>query len=1392
MTFEPVTCFLCYRNNTLSFSFANFRDAIFWSGKMEKVEAMETTSSSPPMFLCLKESGRQLKEVVVGNKRSPEEMAKSSHNIDLPFEMDRIWASPLGGPNCLLLLSTVHSGIKTESGLDLDRHHLFITKPGHIAFDEMSSPKFTFIHDENIVEVCWQTYPSSYFTPKTEDVDFKRHQYWVDGDGPMLGVLTSRRVLLLSSSLSPLKCTWYRRYTCDDNSALNAHVISICWAGSSLLFTTEAGEVNYMVADKSAQNHTQRKPFIADMHSSFFVDNENVLSGERLCTFPSAHSCGGQVRLSMCLPDRLVYMTREIVGGISIPSLIIRPCLPVEPLLCGLLRPPSLMRQQEDVENLSSLIKSLLTFYIPGKPVIGASTEGGALPMTQSTRRLCYILCQSGFEDLAMVAAGICVNDRDLAGADFLHNRWISPGVKFHVALRSGEFSRACNDLLAAKPELQELFLDPESFGGGMLPHSRSALARQFAAAAYILAMLGQRDLARKLADLAGDDELLAMIVQADDMKRGGEKGTKIQRLKSLQEGIRGKNAALYQILKCVTLEDENDRSGNESLEWNLQVSSIGEANRRTSMQSFSSPFGCYSLEQSGKVSLDLSSFDRAQRGHATQRGGGLGPPTKLGLLAMDSVEDWLGKSLPEVVAPGGSDSNRLHGVDIGRQANDDDFDEYAYPGGLQRPESWVDGIGTGKEWDKVVGYWRFSDVVKPGEPNFLSSGKPKSRLNFVDLSTYHTPLEVFADGKNRMKFEPTLSAVDPGEDHLKVKELNDVVFSLDLLDANKCVATCGMRLNVGRGSALDVGMYHVDQNRQNLTIEIDILRLESANNDASEKHALLKRVGGPNLDQEIWGLYVDNKGKLLWQMGNDDTNLVETGENEINMGPTEEMPVSLWSHVAAVISSTDSSSSVSLYINGDRLAKGQLILPPLDEEFLKATNIFVAPNLRGWRLTELRIWADSRSAIDIDSMKENYLPLASKRKRMQFRIKGSKQLFGPAPSSLALGEPSESTSDNESPQLEKVHLVTRDVSSRKGFGLAAPGGKGVGKLSGPGGALNGPRGNISRGGSRRGAVVQASQGTEDEKVGGETEQDKMSASFRRLSALAGPSTNALSGNGKEIDDGSQKVVRSSSPKPKEKDISTTHLSPAQKRLRARQVAGSQSASHTTGGDCAPNEKAKETKLSPETHSPPPVLSSDSTKHNGDLTVKSTFNTGMLWSCSLKKVTGCSALDACRCIRRRPLNGSCAITAPCVTRSSSDSNDRSKIVFLQLAVELQAFSGAVKHTPYILDELDISADSVVVSPRKSSVSTGETIVAYYNQKKLTLLNHTTGARIVEMPMTAPLIFWMFSSETELFLVTSTALFLWNIKPEVASTSRPVKLCNRADILDPARRVIPLL
>ena len=89
---------------------------------------------------------------------------------------------------------------------------------------------------------------------------------------------------------------------------------------------------------------------------------------------------------------------------------------------------------------------------------------------------------------LAAVLAGCTVRTSDRNA--FPRNRWLPPAFKCYILSALGCHSQAGFDLLADRPDLQNLFLDSESESGGseVLPHPYCSLGRLIVMQAVVIA----------------------------------------------------------------------------------------------------------------------------------------------------------------------------------------------------------------------------------------------------------------------------------------------------------------------------------------------------------------------------------------------------------------------------------------------------------------------------------------------------------------------------------------------------------------------------------------------------------------------------------------------------------------------------------------------------------------------------------------------------------------------------------------------------------------------------------------------------------------------------------------------------------------------------------------
>lgn len=149
-----------------------------------------------------------------------------------------------------------------------------------------------------------------------------------------------------------------------------------------------------------------------------------------------------------------------------------------------------------------------------------------------------------------------------------------------------------------------------------------------------------------------------------------------------------------------------------------------------------------------------------------------------------------------------------------------------------------------------------------------------------------------------------------------------------------------------------------------------------------------------------MWSFYVDVDSSLVFVVGN-----VENASPSCVRSPAGVFKAcGTWIHVSLTMEASSGSyptllsesfaTKIQILVNGEPIASGEVMFPGITESDLKTTTMYVGMNLSGWRFCELRLWADIRSTSEIQNNLENYLPHASKRKRLQFNIKGDKRLF--------------------------------------------------------------------------------------------------------------------------------------------------------------------------------------------------------------------------------------------------------------------------------------------------------------------------------------------------------------------------------------------------------------
>jgi hypothetical protein len=187
-----------------------------------------------------------------------------------------------------------------------------------------------------------------------------------------------------------------------------------------------------------------------------------------------------------------------------------------------------------------------------------------------------------------------------------------------------------------------------------------------------------------------------------------------------------------------------------------------------------------------------------------------------------------------------------------------------------------------------------------------------------------------------------------------------------------------------------------------------DALASESSTGSADVgSHILMqRRVAGAD-GAVLWSLHVERDGAVCFTLAGAEQAL-RSAAGAVPTTRAADGASLTWTHVALILDSSKALATISagkcsqaavsavLVVKGDSTA-AKLTPAPVPVAALDSTALLVGPGLAaGWKLTELRVWADARSASDLESQRDNCLVMAMKRKRLQLRVKGTKKLFTP------------------------------------------------------------------------------------------------------------------------------------------------------------------------------------------------------------------------------------------------------------------------------------------------------------------------------------------------------------------------------------------------------------
>lgn len=587
-------------------------------------------------WMAVRDSGTQLGLLYIDSSRhrlhfSFTDNLRSLQSWEFDLDLQGVWA-PLDRTGELALIA----GTRKDSGA---RTLLYFCSAASMAVEDAANC-LGLGEGEDLLQVEWL--PTS---ARGYVVDMKE----------TVAVCTSQRVLILNQkceilSLIPLG---------------NERYGSCGWIGLSLVLMTSEGKARCLTLGKFSSS-----PNFASRCSKLLEHgiDVNMSTDYDFFTFPNEFGNAVPRKIVCCFPDRVILsaQTPHVFESCMV-KLLTKPSVPTEPLLLGLLRLYIASNSENSKNGIIEDMRVVLRLYYRTKNNSGQ--EYGASPTMQMSLTVTAALFCCGLFELSAMSSGIDLHSSPqtslIGDGEFPRSRWIPSILKYEILVALQCYDRACFEFLIDHREALDLLMDPEK--EGILVKRSSRLAQLCSSIAKDLHSLGQFELACLMADIAGDDVLLAMILKDqgnDDM------------LTRLCEELENIDQNTLNIIRANVLKTKlNDKAC-------LTLSNVGGISRRQRLL-----MTFFRMSHRPILSDDARTASRKD----FEMKGALGPMTRNGYLPMDSVEDWMGSQSVEVVAVAPSPQPfRTDGLD-------------KLDGAESKPATWIEDVGKGKEWDLVI-----------------------------------------------------------------------------------------------------------------------------------------------------------------------------------------------------------------------------------------------------------------------------------------------------------------------------------------------------------------------------------------------------------------------------------------------------------------------------------------------------------------------------------------------------------------------------------------------------------------------------------------------------------------------------------------------------------------
>ncbi len=837
----------------------------------------------------------------------------------------------------------------------------------------------------------------------------------------------------------------------DNNSSQNRRIsvhplpsipLSASWFGGGVLVLLDDGQVLLLVPGSNTR-----------IRSVFSIERN-------LCN-------GGGAAIVAALPDRMCLLVRG--GGASgAGHLLTKPFMPLEPLLAGLLEPKwrrgtrlsweqRLLLGKQHVKDqvsegggerelpdgiITTTAAKIVLRYAPPLKGDPLSCETGPGINAGATKAAFDLLIGFGLIRLSLDVAGISKSPEPFCGtrlAFFRRRPWIGFSDRCLAAVDEDLPLVAAIEAIGDDPALIECTCDVDGMVTPYLPRQQSILSRILRIIASWCEKSGRLETARRLLDIAGAEGALVELLKST-VTEGGE--DYLRALYRIRNSGKGALQAVPDPAVIFSLSKVLGKAGEMAelvqIEPSPRAIQNGAFRHRENLlitQNHSLP------ELNPTKQLVEEEIDSSLHKQYTA-------PPSLGLhkLTLNCLEEWTGRTRPECTDDNeGYSSTQLTRVPpAAAQYNTSSFSNYG------DRSNWAT-VGNGREPnDNICGYWRFSEGEKTTGCGVIAS------LQVENLSKFGGLGEVWG-----AELLETTSPIDPG-DGIKVSRAMDVCFP-HTSDVRETYSTqtgetnsykTGVFVPCPRGSALDLGLFHNEPRRSMLTVELYVMHVGHEDEDALDLdvvstggyHTLAARYHdlcqnntnsccNMNDDDKdafvssqedapchLWSLTVEKDCRICFVPGplsRAEAKISSSGK--IRGGVCSEagaVPIGRWTHIAFTLDASryDMAADVTLYIDCVPVGRGRCRFNKVPQYAIQQTMLVVGPDLRGWRLTEFRVWAMCRNSDLLNDFKDIWLLQAERRKgRIVIRDSPSNSTVAPL---LAAGRKNSSVKKNELPPI--------------------------------------------------------------------------------------------------------------------------------------------------------------------------------------------------------------------------------------------------------------------------------------------------------------------------------------------------------------------------------------